>query len=83
MYLAAIDRTSAARGEVKLELDLPEATIAIDVDLLATRQVILNLLSNAIKYTRPGGKVRLRSGFLEATRRLNRFKPADKVRFVS
>jgi two-component system, cell cycle sensor histidine kinase PleC len=60
-YCIAMVRESAARGDVKLELGLPEETIAVDVDLLATRQVVLNLLSNAIKYTRPGGKVSVRA----------------------
>jgi len=58
-YCIAMVRESAARGEVKLELDIPDEPIAADVDLLATRQVLLNLLSNAIKYTRPGGNVRI------------------------
>ena len=33
------------------------ATLALDVDPVRLRQVVVNLLSNAIKYNRPGGRV--------------------------
>ncbi|MCK6451093.1 MAG: PAS-domain containing protein [Alphaproteobacteria bacterium] len=58
-YCVAMVRESAARGGLKLAIHIPEEPVAVDVDLLATRQVVLNLLSNAIKFTEPGGTVAL------------------------
>ncbi len=56
-YCAQMLQENAVRGEVTLKTALPGQALAIDVDILAARQVTLNLLSNAIKFTPQGGTV--------------------------
>ncbi len=48
----------ARAGQVRLELDLPEAAW-VEGDPLRLGQVVGNLLSNAIKYSLQGGRVRV------------------------
>ena len=45
--------------DLRLELELPNAAAAINVDKDLLRIAINNLLTNAIKYNRPGGTVTL------------------------
>ncbi len=58
-YCAQMLQENAVRGEVTLKVALPDRPLAMDVDILAARQVTLNLLSNAIKFTPAGGTVSL------------------------
>jgi signal transduction histidine kinase len=48
---------NASSGGVKLIRDLPPASLTIDADRRAMKQILLNLLSNAIKFTPFGGEV--------------------------
>jgi PAS domain S-box-containing protein len=47
----------ASRHELVLEL--PEAPLILDADVVRLCQVFANLLNNAAKYTPPGGRIRL------------------------
>lgn len=42
-----------------LSVDLPDATLHVDIDAIRIAQVVANLLNNAAKYTPTGGKIRL------------------------
>ena len=52
-------RTMIDAARHRLELDLPDEDIWLDVDHTRIAQVISNLLNNAAKYTDPGGLIRL------------------------
>ena len=41
----------------RLEIDLPEEPIHLEVDAIRLVQVFMNLLTNAAKYTPPGGRI--------------------------
>ncbi len=45
----------------ELTIQLPEATILVDVDSIRLSQVIMNLLNNAAKYSDPGSCIQLTS----------------------
>ncbi len=47
----------AARGNVKIILDVPEDLPYLIADRVRFIQIMLNILSNAVKFTMPGGKV--------------------------
>jgi PAS domain S-box-containing protein len=42
-----------------LEIDVPDAPIAVEGDALRLSQILSNLLANAAKYTAPGGRIRI------------------------
>ncbi|MGX4640422.1 ATP-binding protein [Massilia sp. SYSU DXS3249] len=44
-----------------LTVDLPEAPLLLDIDVVRISQVLSNLLSNAAKYTPPGGRIAVRA----------------------
>ncbi len=50
----------AEKGQVSLELSLPDEPVRVVADQEALRQVSSNLITNAIKYTPPGGDVWVR-----------------------
>ena len=50
----------AQRGNVELELDVPDDIAVLHADYRKVKQILLNLLSNAIKFTPDGGKVTLK-----------------------
>lgn len=50
-------RLRAEDKAITLSLDRVDATILVDADRKALRQIVLNLLSNAIKFTPQGGAV--------------------------
>ena len=53
---------SAVSRNVTLILELDHGTPEIEADQRACRQILLNLLSNAIKFSKPGGRVVIRTG---------------------
>jgi PAS domain S-box-containing protein len=52
-------RAALDAGQLRLELELPSAPLALDVDPTRFVQVLSNLLHNAIKFTDPGGQIRI------------------------
>ncbi len=52
-------RAQSEKRRHRLDLELPDAPLAVTADHVRVRQVLLNLLSNAIKFTPDGGRVRL------------------------
>jgi PAS domain S-box-containing protein len=54
-------RGRAQKGNVQLELDVPDDAPALLADQRKLKQILINLLSNAIKFTLAGGKVTLRA----------------------
>lgn len=50
----------AQKGNVELELDVPDDIPLLYADERKVKQILLNLLSNAIKFTPGGGKVTLK-----------------------
>ena len=50
----------ARKGNIELELDVPDDTPLLYADERKVKQTLLNLLSNAIKFTPDGGKVTLK-----------------------
>jgi signal transduction histidine kinase len=57
----SVMRLQADRGQVSLNVELPEDPLTAKADDTRLRQVIYNLLSNAIKFTDPGGTIALRA----------------------
>lgn len=53
---------SAVSRNVTLVLELDHDSPEIEADQRACRQILLNLLSNAIKFSKPGGRVVVRTG---------------------
>jgi signal transduction histidine kinase/HAMP domain-containing protein len=52
-------RTQVEQRRHQLEVQPPEAPLAVRVDHVRVRQILLNLLSNAIKFTNDGGTITL------------------------
>src|SRR3546814_11929753 len=52
-------RGCAAESDLMLQVEVPDPTLIVDVDVRAIKQVLINLLANAIPFTQPGGQVRL------------------------
>ncbi len=50
----------ARQGQIRFGMDLPEAPLAVDVDLVLIEDVLRNLIQNAFKFTPPGGEIRVR-----------------------
>jgi signal transduction histidine kinase len=55
----AFVRPSAARGGIRIEVEMPPGLPQISADPLKTKQVLINLLSNAVKFTPKDGLVRI------------------------
>ena len=53
----------AETGDVRLELELPDALPAIRIDPRRLKQILVNLVVNGIKFTAPGGRVSLKAWF--------------------
>jgi signal transduction histidine kinase len=51
----------AHKGNIELELDVPEDSPVLRADQRKLKQILINLLSNAIKFNLAGGKVTLRA----------------------
>jgi PAS domain S-box-containing protein len=51
----------AHKGNIELEIDVPEDGLVLRADQRKLKQILINLLSNAIKFTLAGGKVTLRA----------------------
>ncbi|MCB0021985.1 MAG: HAMP domain-containing histidine kinase, partial [Caldilinea sp.] len=51
---ADIVRGLAEARRLHLQVDLPAAPLAVDLDRIRIRQVLLNLLTNAMRYTEQG-----------------------------
>lgn len=52
-------RGRAAEADLVLQVELPDPTLVVNVDVRAIKQVLINLLANAITFTPAGGRVRL------------------------
>ncbi len=50
-------RIQALKGEVALNVELPDGLPKVRVDEMRLRQIMINLLSNAVKFTPAGGEV--------------------------
>lgn len=57
---ADLFRPRAAKQDVDLQLDVPEAPLQARLDSAALRRILNNLLSNAIKFTEPGDTITTR-----------------------
>lgn len=52
----------AARGDIRIDVDVPDGLAPLVADARAVRQILLNLLSNAIKATPAGGLIGVSAG---------------------
>jgi signal transduction histidine kinase len=64
-------RERASKDGVQLVLELDPAAEIVEGDERRIRQVIFNLLSNAVKFTPPGGRVELKSAWLDGEVRVS------------
>jgi len=53
-------RAAIEEGGQRLQLELPEAPLWVDADLVRLSQVFTNLLTNAARYSAPGGRITVR-----------------------
>ena len=51
----------ASKGDIDLELELPDKSPLLRADPPKVKQLLTNILSNAIKLTQPGGAVTLKA----------------------
>jgi signal transduction histidine kinase len=63
---AEANREALASAGLELQIELENANRLLDVDPTRLPQVISNILHNAIKFTPRGGKITLRSEFVQA-----------------
>ena len=52
-------RDFVSERDHRLEVDLPEDLLPVEVDMVRMAQVVVNLLKNAAKFTPPGGRIRI------------------------